>query len=43
MEIWLLSMCLVLLVSCKRKDDGTEKKVAEIQPHKTTKIEYQNY
>lgn len=41
MKIWLLSIGLVLLISCKSTDDGTEKKVAEIQQPKTTKMDIQ--
>jgi uncharacterized glyoxalase superfamily protein PhnB len=41
MKIWLLSIGLVLLISCKSKDDGTDNKVAEIQQPKTTKMDIQ--
>ena len=41
MKIWLLSISLVFLISCKNKDNSTEKSIVTVQQSKTSEMEIQ--
>lgn len=41
MKIWLLSISLVLIISCKNKDNSTEKSIVTNQQSKTSEMDIQ--
>lgn len=41
MKIWLLSIGLILLISCKNENNSTEKSIVKIQQPKTEKMDIQ--